>query len=627
MTAKKPDWLSKLKERGRELLDIFLAAIQPPSQLPIWQWLEHNYELIHGKSYLPGKINFDLFPAAKFFFEHAQDYRCHTISEMVSHQSGKTENMMMLLCWTVPESPTPSMWVMADADMIEQVAKDRIYPAIEACQPTNKLAPKEREKWTKSMIQFDSMTLILRGSNSKKKLKSSPIGRIYCDERGDWKAGSIETLRKRLTTFANAQEISAGTPDVINGEWHNDWKKGSQTFMHFHCLDCGHSQPFRFGRDASVLFPDSRKLGGVVWPTNDETKPNGKWDLEDGGGVERLSRYECEKCGRLYENAEKVLLIKTVHKHHRNPAALPGHYSSSRNVLMAPWSSCSFGKIAIKFLKAMAAMKQGDLEPLRAFTTEDLGEPWTPPSIYKQKGDLLERMGTYKLGEYWLDADGQREKGTALVLTFDRQHMYLAYTVFQARKNGDARLVHIGKVASLDDLRAKQFEFKILDRCMWGDDGGAGTSEFRQKCLQWGWNILKGTADNHFTIQHRENGIDKSHQQGWRETQFDPGIGTTREGRAMIKAWLWSNPWFKERLYFQIIRGLGPLFEIPLDITQEFLEQLNANEWRERQKSDGSIERYFHVTGPDHYADCVLQFDVVMSIAGWNRTVHNGGKQ
>lgn len=622
MTDKKPDWFEKLKSHGLTLLNVFLSAIKPPSLLPIWQWLELHYEVTEG-NYLPGKINFDLFPASKFFFEHAQDYRCRKISEMVCHQSGKTENMMMLFCWSVVESPISTIWVMADADMLEQVAKTRIFPAIEACQPTYELAPKEREKWTKNMIQFDSMTLLLRGSNSKKKLKSNPMGKIFCDERSDWKPGSIGTLRERLTTFSNSQEISAGTPGVLNDEWHNDWKEGSQTFMHFRCLDCGHSQPFRFGRDPSVFFPEKRERGGVVWPCNEETKPNGKWDLEDGGAVERLSRYECEKCGRQYANAEKVLLIKAVLQHHRNPNALPHHYSSSRNVLMMPWRSCSFGKVAVKFLKAVAAMKGGDLEPMRTFVTEDLGEPWTPPSIYKQKGDLLERIGDYKMGQYWMEPDGvTREKGTAFILTFDRQMDYLPYVVRQVRKNAQSRLVHIGKVPTMEDLRAVQMELKILNQCMWGDDGGLFANEFRQKCLQWNWNILKGDDREHFTIHHIEEGVDKSFWQGWRETKFDAGIGTTRQGFATVKAWLWSNPWFKDRLYFSILRGLGTLWEIPSDITTEYLDQLNANEWREKQNAQGQIEGYFHETGPDHFADCELMQDVVVSIAGWNRTAH-----
>lgn len=619
MNLNPPDWLASLSRHSVALLQTFLAAIRPPSRVPIWQWLEANYDLIPGKSALPGRVSFEFLPASRFFFDHAQDYRCSKNTEMVCHQSGKTENSIMLLCWMVVECPMPLMWVMANADQCEDFGKDRLYPAIENCAAAFALAPKERERWTRRMVQLDSMTVHLRGSNARGKLKSSPIGKIIADERSDWKHGSIGTLRERLTTFSNSQEISMGTPGVKDDELHTDWKEGSQTFMHFNCIDCGHSQPFRFGKEPSVLFPDARTKGGLVWPANEETKPDGEWDLTDGGAVERLTRLECEKCGRLYQNSEKVQLLKTVHEHHRNPDALPAHYSSSRNVLMMPWAKVAWGRVAVKFLKAKAAMKRGDLEPMKTFIQEDLGEPWELPSLYKQKGDLLERIGSYKMGEYWLGPDGLLEKDTALILTADRQLMYLVYVVRQVRKTGGSRLVHRGKVASLDDLRARQMELKIRNQCVWCDDGGGQTAEFRQKALQWGWNILKGEDFDHFVIQHKENGVDKSYRQGWRKTEFDPGIGTTSQGRATKDAFLWSNVWYKDKLFFMCITGKGPLWEIPSDIDAEYLQQMTANEYREKTNSQGVRENYWHVTGADHFADCELEMMVVLDIGGLGR--------
>lgn len=605
-TDKHPDWWHKLGAHTATLMLTFLLMLRPPSRVPIWQWLEECYDLILGKSALPGRVSFELLPASKFFFNHAQDYRCSKITEMVCHQSGKTENAIMLLNWSVVEAPLPTMWVMANADQCEDFGKDRMYPAFENCAPAFALAPKERDKWTRRMVQFDSMTLHLRGSNARGKLKSSPIGRIICDERADWKKGSIGTLRERLTTFSNSQEISMGTPGEENDELHTDWKEGSQTFMHFNCLNCGHSQPFRFGRDETVLFPKPRERGGVVWPTNEETKPGGVWNYD---AVERLTRYECEHCGRLYQNGEKVKLIKTIHEFHRNPDALPGHYSSSRNVLMMPWSKVAWGKVAVKFLKAKQAMKLGDIEPMKTLVQEDFGEPWRPFSIYKNRADLLERQGTYKLRESWANPEDQAqlEKGSGYILTFDRQLLgRLVYVVRQWRGDGRSRLISYGEKASLDDMREMQLEMKIKNRYVFGDDHGPNVSLFRQKCLQWGWTPMFGEDQKCFSIRSVVKGMEKSFRQGWRETDLDPGVGTTSQGPARIPAIMWSNPWYKDKLYHFFIRGQGPLWEIPKDAPPQYLKEMNANEWREKEVS-GRREHYWHETGEDHAADCELE--------------------
>jgi hypothetical protein len=132
--------------------------------------------------------------------------------------------------------------------------------------------------------------------------------------------------------------------------------------------------------------------------------------------------------------------------------------------------------------------------------------------------------------------------------------------------------------------------------------------------LVWGWNILKGSDQEYFVIQQRENGTDKSFRQGWRESLFDPGIGTTREGRATIKAFLWSRQWFLDKLLFLFVRGAGPLWEIPKDTPSDYFTEMLSSTWNEE-------ESRFDSTGPDHGLDCELMSCVVADIGGITRTL------
>lgn len=610
----KTNWLQNLPDLLPLLFQTFLDALKPPSDIPTWQWLEENFELNPAVSEVGGLVNFDQFPASKAFLNHADNPKTRQIDVMASAQSAKTENAIMYLVRRVVDNPMAAMWTMAAADQCEAFAKDRLYPAFEYCPKAFELCPKDREYWTKNMLKMATMTLHLRGSRARKKLRSTPAGLLINDERGDWDAGSITTIRQRTTTFAGSLEINIGTAAKKGNEHHEDWKKGSQGIFHFRCPRCQRSQPVRFGTKPSVMHPEAREHGGVIW---EGKRPDGTWDEEV---VFKTACYECENPECRHRMTSKHDIISSAHEVHRNPRMLPEHPSLHWNKLLMPWAKCSFGHLALAFIQATQAMKRGDIEPLYTLVTEDLGEPFEHPGAQLQKGDLMERIGDYKMGEYWMDKDDNTvmEKDTVLCLTFDRQLMYNRYLVRQWRKNGQSRLVHFGKVPSLDDTRALQQQLRIKNQAVCGDDGGGNASEFRQRCLIWGWNVLKGEDFKHFIIQHQQNGVDKSVRQGWRETEFDPGIGTTREGRATMKAYLWSNPWFKDKLYFMFIRGLGPLWELPRDIPQEYLDELNANEWQEKTiKADEGFEE----TGPDHAADCELEQLVFADVAGITRTL------
>lgn len=602
-----------------KLLERFLAdASEPPSEVPTWQWLEQNIELSPVMSDLPGKVSFEYFPASRFFFDHLDDPRLRKCTVLKCSQSGFTENAVMHLMRRIKERPVTTMWIGQNAEKTQEDAKKRFWPAIASCAAIQTISPAEddRKRWTKKLIMFDTMNLLIRGSNSVGGLRGDPCSLIICDERSDWKAGRIHKARQRLSGKNTPVEISIGVGGHKNDELHTDWLEGSQTFVHFYCPMCHHSQPFRFGKVDSVLFDQPRMKGGLVWEENDTTKPAGNWDYEE---VKKTVRFECEECGHLMHNSEKGELLKSAHEFHRNPQALPENFSPQVPALLLVWEKRSWGEIVVDFLKAVAAMKQGDIEPMMTFVQETLGEPWELRNARQKRGELLDRQGDYKLGECWM-VDGEIEPNTTLILTFDRQQFNLVFIVRQWRKNGQSRMIWCGVFPGYEELRAFQLEKKIRGRCVWGDDGGRLTTEFRQTCLRYGWNVMKGEDFAHFTINDDKQ-QEKSYRQGYKKTMFDPGIGTMNQGRAMMDAWLHSSIWYKDKLYNVFIPGLGPLWELPSDTPSEYFKEVLANEWREKERADGSIEGYWHETGPDHFADCELEQVAVADIGGLTRVL------
>lgn len=567
---------------------------------------------------LSGKVNFDFFPASRIFFDHCDDPRLRKATVMKCSQSAFTENAIMMLLRRIKERPITTMWAGATAQKTEEDVKKRLFPAIRGCPAVQEVSPdpSERERWGKRLVMFDTMNLLIRGANSVSGLRGDPVGLLIADERADWKKGRIHKVRQRLTTKAAPVEISIGAAGLKGDELHADWKEGSQTFIHFLCLKCNHSQPFRFGKAPSVYYDEPRQLGGIVWDENEVTRPGGLlWNYEE---VKKSVRYECEKCGHRFHNVEKVQLLKTCHEHHRNPQALPENFSLAVPALLLIWQKRSWGDIAVEFLKAVEAMRTGDMEPMIAFVTETLGEPWERRNERQKESELLDRCGDYKMGECWRDAAGNLEPGTVLILTFDRQQFDLPSIVRQWRtRNGDSRLIWWKMLPSFDDLRQFQLDNKIKNHCVFGDDGGKMTSEFRQTCARYGWTPLKGSGEqNHYSIQQK-NG-EPSIRQGFQETQFDPDIGTVRAKRASIKAFLWARDWYLHKL--QIFQnGEGPLYELPSDIPPDYIRQALANEWVEKDLSDGRTKGKWHTKKNDHASDCELEQLVVADAGGLTR--------
>lgn len=203
---------------------------------------------------------------SRWVFEAAQDRRVWRVVVMVSAQCSKTLIRILCLLWTIAEDLAPCMWVMANQDHCDEFVKKRLFPAVDSCELTAPLLPKERNARNKRLIQFHSMNRMMRGSISRSGLQSDPVRRMFCGEGREWKHGAIDLLRKRLRAYHNSIEISLGTAGREGDELHSDWLEGSRTEAHWWCPACQHSQPFRFSTRETILFPANLIRGGVSRP-------------------------------------------------------------------------------------------------------------------------------------------------------------------------------------------------------------------------------------------------------------------------------------------------------------------------------------------------------------------------
>lgn len=587
------------RQKLETIWDAMCVASSPPSEGPMWRWWEKNISL-DSTSHAHGRYSTELVPVVRIWSKHAQNPGMRRLLVMVSAQSTKTQNLINKILFDGKEDPGPTMWVMASKDSAEEFLKTRLLPALENCEAIADFMPKSRNRKAKGLIQLTSMNLFMRGSNSRAGLQSHPIRRIMCDERREWKKGAIGLLRKRLRTFANSQEISTGTAGAENDELHRDWLDGSQGFIHWNCPKCEHSQPFRFGRKASVLFPNDRMKGGLRW--SDAAKVDGKWDEDE---VRRTTEYECENCGERFRSNEKLKLQETIHEHHRRPERLPQYPSLHWNALYMPWRDCDWGEIAVEFLKAGAALDYGDVEPMKAFVTETLGEPWRDNSESAKSADLLARCGGYKTGDKWPES-----RDVAQLLTIDVQSGYFVLTHHQFRPGGDTRLVRPFKALSWEECRDYQVAQGVKDMgvfvdCSWTRTKNAPSApDVFANCLKYNWTPIAGDDASDFTLQVRNSKSNEtvSVKSPWGISYRDPQIGMLGAGKSLLQVYVWSKPHYREKLFVYALKGKGAMWEVPDDLSPEYVDQMQNVE--RVLLPDGTIE--WREKGRHDYPDCEL---------------------
>ena len=587
------------RESSAELAAFLSRQFAPPAAIPMTEWWERNIYVPDGE--FPGEFRLDLTPMMRWVADWLQDPTVKRIVLQGSAQSFKTRCLLNFLLWAIGENPGTAMWVNATIEAAREFYLKRLEPAIENCLPV-----KERfEGRTKDLIAFDSMNLLLRGTNSRVGMQGDPVKWMIFDERREWKPGAIAMLRMRTRTMTEYKEISAGTAGLEGSELDVDFREGSQTQAHFRCADCGESQPFRFGKAPSALFPNARDKGGlvavdaegrVVGFDNEWTKPNGVWHWER---LRQAVRFQCQKCGRLYANQEKHELLKTIHPVDYNPAAPADVRSFTWNALPFLWKGCDWGLLAEMFLKAVDSARNvdgRDIEPLKTFVTETLGESWSEEQgAIEDWGFLEDRREDYEFGQVWPEE-------TIRFMAADRQAKggeHYWYVIRAWGRFGKSRLVSYGRCNTLSELEEVRKAHGVLT-CNSMMDSGFQAPEVYRFCLATGWKAFKGSDAEYFVDPQTHA------RRIWQKSKVDPYMGESGGGRTMIPLYQWSNPTTKD-LLAEYMQGLVGGWSVPRKVGKDYFMQVTANVRTERRDTRGRI---FHVwktiRRDDHLADCEL---------------------
>ena len=566
-------------------LEGFLSTCKPLDKRAPWQWAEDNVT-IDKTSPFAGRFRADTAPWTKELMEVWADNRVRSVSVMCSAQSSKTQTLMILLSWSIAEDAGPALWVMASQPEAQEFCRDRLWPTFDNCPKVAAMMPRDRSARKKTDLAFDSMPLSVTSAGSKSKLQSKPIRWLILDEVRNYPKGALELALKRTRAFWNSRTAIVSTPDMEQDAVHRAFLMGDQRRYFSACPACSHRFELRWEC--------------IKWDENETTRPaGGRWDFD---ALAPTIRVECPECKHRIEDRpqERQQLAEGGKWVRTNEAAPEDRVSFTWNALLPPW--VSWRSCVEEFLNAQAALKWRNEEPLKAFINETLGEPWE--DRMKETRDwqqILDRRGEFNLGDAWTD-----EKRRFLTIDVQKDHLW--YLCRAWGNGGESRLVAFGRLSSLEELPAKAEELKVAADDVAIDSGWSADVVYTA-CVEMGegrWKPMKGDRAPFFRV--------KNTRRAWTKTLVEVGIGTKRQGAARLYLYIHSNLATKDILGARMA-GLSAGWQIARDAPQEYLDQVTAEERRERVDGKGQISYEWVKVKKDNHAFDLEAMQIVCALA------------
>lgn len=552
-------------EKSRRIKRAFFKNFRPPSDLTPAQWASDRVVILDGLTQKYSTVN------APWQIEPLDIIADPEVKEVVYLApigTGKTTFMEAGLCYIIAEDPGPTLLVGQTDDDLKDWAETRMDYAIMNTAETAALLPRDRHKKRKMEILFPSMSLFLTGANLSG-LQSKSMRRVFCDEAWQYRPGMLNEARGRLHDRWNRQFFILSQAGVKGDDLDKAWRHSDQREFSFSCPNCGTVQPWKWcnvvGYEDETLEPLARAQLAHLKCDNAECD----WTCADSPQPRRA----------LAEGGQYVA----------TKVGMPGHVGFHYNVL------CNWRKplweIVLLSIEAKAAMRVGNVDPLRQFIQKRLAEAWEEDLTDNRK----ELVGDeYLIAEY---VDGQPVEGeTFRFMTIDKQRDHFWIVIRSWRGDGTSRLLHFGRLESFDQLAELQRRMKVKPALTF-IDANYDTDVVYHACGSQGWTALRGSPQKSFAYKKKNGDIVQRPFTRFSDAQ-------TTSGKLCRYAW-WSSDRVKDILHAHRT-GQAASWEIPDDVPKEYLKQIDAEVKKEMKNAKTSqVEfRWVRIRRDNHGWDC-----------------------
>ncbi len=371
-----------------------LINLAPPQRLALSAWAEQNLVLPAKLSAEPGRFSLERTPYLREIMDAFTDPSVREITVLSSTQVGKTTLLQAAVGYMIDQAPAPALFVVPTEDDVRGIAGERLRILVDTTPAIARHKTGAANDTRGIVWSFDRMILKLGWSGSDASLAGMPCQVVFLDELGKYRnprgglaSDRVQLARERTRTFRRTRKIiKTSTPDVESDLINREFLRSDQRRYYVPCPHCGHFAPFVFHRE-----DDGHRFRFAD-------------DVRDPEQIraQRLAWFECRQCTkRIAQDQHKAVMVSrgvwcpegsTVSLEGRieGAAAASGHRGFAIWAAYSPF--VDWWEIAAEWLTA-----QGDLELMKSFINDVLGQPWVDRTADVRIEDVRERAVTYEL--------------------------------------------------------------------------------------------------------------------------------------------------------------------------------------------------------------------------------------
>jgi phage terminase large subunit GpA-like protein len=563
---------------GEEVKEWVKACIrghyQPTPREAIWEWAERTLKIPRGgeNDEMAGQPwSSDYSPYTREVMDWFRTPGKAELFVVKSSQVGFTMAMLIVICWHIVHRPVNIGYCIDSREEAHKISKVRLKRWIK----DNRLldAVKEDEDDLANMTYFlRSMTVYLMGAYSEGAFRNKALTIGILDELDahppvDQQGTTADAMRSRLKRNKNAKLVGFSTPKLERDQTWQEYLTGTREKFFVPCPHCQHMQPLEWKR---VRF-------------------SGK-EFEDLAGerdlavVEARTFYECEMGCRI-EHQSKFEMMKAG-EWRATHQGMPGKRSMHISDLYSNF--VTWGRMALEWHEA-----QANIEKLRAFMQQRLGEPFRQEAGTLKERDVLALRQKYKRGTCPIVP-------VLVALLTDVQQSTMKWVKVAFTGSGDLYVIDWGETGTWAGIAEQLAEpVKGVDReypveCGFVDEGDGNRSK-EVRTFTEEFDIL-------FPVKGR----------GERQIKDLVWPSFSLLGDVEVLTYHVNDHVFKSELLFSRIQrrekkeayGGGRLI-LPRDVSPEFVAEL-LNERLEKQRNKYKLwEEKWVKTGNNDYLDCL----------------------
>lgn len=510
----------------------FANAVKPPDRLPIADWAKK-----HVRTARSGRSDYADLTQTPWLIEPIEKMIGDDASRVVllaPTGGGKSTAMSIAATYIVAEKPCRLQLAMLSDPDAQQFMELDLMPALRNCKLIDGFWPQIKNKIRKDFIDFVHMPLWCEGSN-KSNFTGKTVITQFLDEAWDMDQGLLAEALARLQNQFGAKSCLLSQAGWKDDDLDKQWNACYQFEYAYKCPSCNQLHPYDFKQ--------------LKW-TKEEIDSKTIWQSVEAW-------YECP-CGHKFQDNQKErreMAESGSYIEGDSPNPEMNHYGYHFSALNVWWES--WQDLAIKFLKSLDALKQGNVNFLREFNQKRLARSWDATEHLEDKPVSL---SDYKI------ADCPRYDVT--ILTADVQKVDIWWQVRTWGRSGESKLINFGKVISFSDLAKKVEEYSIPNNCVFVDSAYR-LSEVKDFIATHKFLGLNGRPQPDFPIKDKRTG------KTLRRLFDAPKPYPTGSGIAYIT--YYSSMGVKDILFrLKSNKSDSRIWEVPVDICEDYKLQINA---------------------------------------------------